>query len=172
MLYNWSKTLVFIICRNYWLQLYMSKFYQSVTLNFWILYKLTSLFPTLNNKILLSYMSQTLWRICRSLPRWFASSRRSCREFPPSSSTGICPSRREPARCSDRTLAPSRCLGTPRCCTGWSRSRMGVGWWDGGEMWSWSCLADQVLSLVLEGYKTTIHVCVTSHFVRELEDIS
>lgn len=148
----------------------MWTFYQSVTFEFCT--KLTSLFPTINNKILLTYMSQTLWRICRSLPRWFASSRRSCTEFLPSSSTGICPSRREPARCSDQTLAPNHCLGTPQCCTGWSRSRMGVGWWDGGEMWSWSCLADQALSLVLEGYKTIIHECVTSHFVREMEDIS
>lgn len=37
-------------------------------------------------------------------------------------------------------------------------------------MWSWSCLADRALSLVLEGYKTTIHVCVNSHFVREMEN--
>lgn len=34
-------------------------------------------------------------------------------------------------------------------------------------MWSWSCLADRALSLVLEGYKTTIHVRVTSHFFRK-----
>lgn len=37
-------------------------------------------------------------------------------------------------------------------------------------MWSWSCLVDRVLFLVLEGYKIIIYVCVNFYFVREMEN--